>query len=259
MFAQRYLCVMTHLTPQVRTDKNGRAVIRHMKPESSTTGLSSGRPIPAVAAPVVGLSNAVVAHEIRDMVLPLAGPVPVALEEHFEGFLDETYEDSPYISGLMKRCLTTGSDTARRSAVNHIQNSVKMFREGLSHPIEGVNLAKRMMMSWNEENVLAETSRIKPNKLTRANQAIRPDFKQDTPDNDIYWRGIAAARIVYDETGGTVSLDPSIDFILNRAGAHPDIAAVIDIAIDRRTLDMDVIEHVINDSKETLSLRGGFL
>lgn len=250
---------MTHLTPQVRTDKNGRAVIRHMKPEGKTPAVPAPRSFPPVAAPTASISHAETARDIRDIVLSLEKRIPVPTVEYFEGFLKLTHEDSPYIADLMKRVLSTGCEKAQKTASLNILNAVKQFRDGMAHPIDGEMLAGSLMLGWNDENVRHEAGRGERDSLKRSKDAIKADFRNPDPDSDVYWRGLAAARIVYEDTYGGVSLDPSIDFILNRAGAHPDIASVINIAVDRRTLDMDVIEHVINDSKEAIPLRGGVL
>lgn len=241
-------------------DKNGRAVIRHMKPEGKVSGVSSPRQFPTVAAPVETTSHAEEACSIRDIILSLEKQVPVPDVEHFEGFLELTHEDSPYIADFMKRVLTTGCEKAQRAAVMDIMNSVKMFREGFAQPIDGEILAGNIRLDWNDENVRHESGRGASDSSKRAKDAIKDNgLKNLSPDTDTYWRGLAAARIVYEDTNGFVDLIQSIEFITERAGAHPDIASVINIAVDRRTLDMDVIEHIINDSKDALPLRGGVL
>lgn len=250
---------MSHLIPQVRTDKNGRSVIRHMKPDNATSTGSSSRAIPVAQLPSQGLSNVESARSIRGLVITLAGSIPVPSESIYEGFIDDTYEEAPQLVELMLHCLSNGSEPARYAAQTHIQASVKMFRDGMGGPGAGLGLHSRLIEVWNEENVRAESGNGRDVDLASAKRAIRDEFRRDEPSDHTYWRGLAAARIVYALTDGTVSLDRSIDFILTRAGAHPDMATVIDIAVDRRTLDMDVIDQVIRESQEAVSLREGFL
>jgi hypothetical protein len=233
-----------------------------MKPDVQSPSNPFPRFIPVAvlpSPPVSPVRNAVEASDIRDIILSLEKRIPVPNVECFAGLLELIHEDTPYMADLMKRVLTTGSENAKRTASLHIMTNVKMFRDGMMQFISGDSMADELRLHWNDANVRDESGRGESDSSKRAKDAIKEDFKKPYPDTDAYWRGLAAARIVYEETDGAVNMSPSIEFILKRAGDHPDIASVINIAVDRRTLDMDVIEHVINDSKEALPLRGGVL
>ena len=86
----------------------------------------------------------------------------------------------------------------------------------------------------------------------------KPDRATDTD----YWRGMAVLRRVYVEIDYEFTVhqkDEAAHLFAEWTGKHDDIAAVADVAMTRRTLDVDTIDAIISQAADTPALGDGAL
>lgn len=183
--------------------------------------------------------------------------------------LDLIHDYDPNAIEFMEQTLTTGPETAREAAAYKLASITETIAEawetgeswlGRCKRILGSELIKEVMPHWSIACVTDEWGQDVANYriamwTEKALLAIHEDEMglRRHPVNFDNWRGLAAL--------GAVRIEGSpeqISEFIQRAGAANDIAAVIDTARERVTLDPVTIDAVINGS-DAAALRSGAL
>lgn len=256
---------MSNLIPTPRIDKNGRTVIRHMKPEDTTQKTPV---IPAVAVPEQTPQQRV--REIIDLLQ--GGSMDHADLAMYLRYLDD---DNSKTLPLFKKLLTTGTPQAQRAVESYLHEVIGDIKEagdgGSSYDEDEMDdyddhwnwidrcpdawhphSTHNALRIWNTFNVMDEHG-IEGNRY----EIIHRITELGTMHNDLdpmmnpesmrnrFWRGAAAAAIGTEERNTERAQWGHIKEFVQWAGRHEDIAIVINTVKERRILHPEMLDQVI--------------
>jgi hypothetical protein len=196
------------------------------------------------------------------------------LREQIVAALVLIHDDEPSAIDLISKVLTTGSAQAReesreelRSMLGEVTDSYakngKDWKNDCGH-ITGPRMVEELMHTWNiyqleELYPTGDSSYASARKLGWALYAIGPTQLglTDYPVNYESWRGLAA--LAASGASNSVHSKEELTIFVRYAGSHPDLRAVLDIARERNTIDVELIEQVIKQSGTINPLRQGTL
>lgn len=182
--------------------------------------------------------------------------------------LDLIHDYDPNAIGFMEQALTTGPKAARSAAAYKIaaiteniaeaRETGESWQERCSRTL-GSDLINAVMTAWGVECVSSEYKGVEEYRIVMWAEKARFILRNDDLGLDQYpvsfedWRGVAVLGAVR-VSGAPTQLKAFIRY----AGTAKNIAAVIDTARARNTLNPDTIEAVINGS-DSSSLMSGAL
>ena len=170
--------------------------------------------------------------------------------------------DSEATLRAFKRCLTTGSDQARKETVRFIRATVETIKRvqastsmnpddsGLWYPHSVSNL----LWVWNSLNVLDECGIEYVDEdndiliATNLTEGIYPQIHRESlnaPVTDEHWRGLAALSLVRYRFDLTLDDANHVSSYIAWAGAHPDIVSAMDVTASRKTLNVGTLTGII--------------
>lgn len=201
-------------------------------------------------------------------------PTWVALKEQIVAALILIQDDEPRAIELIHKVLTTGCARARqesreelRSMLGEVTDSYakngKDWKDDCAH-ITGSRMIEELMHTWNiyqleEMYPTGDSHYASARKMGWALYAVGPNQLGLTeyPVNYESWRGLAA--LAASGASNSVHSRDELTAFVRYAGTHPDLKAVLDIARDRDTIDVDLIDGVIKQSGSSDPLRRGAL
>lgn len=203
-----------------------------------------------------------------------AEPTWVALREQIIAALVLVQDDEPRAIELIRKVLTTGSAKAReesreelRSMLGEITDSYvkngKDWKTDCLH-ITGPRMIEELMHTWNIYQLedlypTGDSHYASARKMGWALHAIALEQLGliEYPINFENWRGVAA--LAASGASNSVHDKSELTTFVRYTGNHPDLKAVLDIARERDTIDVDLIDAVIKQSGSSDPLRRGAL
>lgn len=267
---ERYLLTMSNLIPTPRTDKNGRIVVRHMKSDAAGTVSKKLSTVPPLGtgASSTGLTN----EELSALIDP-EGMIP----EGISIYLDMLRKDNPTTLPIISELLTTGNETGKKLALrkfsimlNDIANSYqanpRKWVRGYSPQQGSPRLESEVAKNWAIGNVAEELGIGMSSDREYQNlngPATNTDYVQhggafnSAAKTTAYWRGTIAFNQTTirwrDEDKKKVHA-----FVL-WAGEQGNLQAIIDVASERKTLDVDTLTGVLAERDSSSPVRDGVL
>jgi hypothetical protein len=198
----------------------------------------------------------------------------VAVKQQIIAALVLVQDDEPRAIGLIRKVLTTGSAQAREESREELRNMLgevtdsyvkngKDWKNDCGH-ITGPRMIEELMHTWSVYQIQAEyptgdSSYALARKTSWALHSIGAAQLGLTeyPVNYESWRGIAALAI--SGASNEIKDKRALTLFARYAGNHPDLKAVLDIARERNTIDVEMIEQVIKQSGTNDPLRRGTL
>jgi hypothetical protein len=256
------------LIPTPRTDKNGITSIRHMKPEMTPS--VPVKHLPAVTLPAAPEEPVELTDE---QLIDLIDPERL-IPEGVDTYLDLLREDDPETLPYISKLLTTGSERGREEILEVFRNQLNRLANHYtydgddwrvrSEDIRSPFLEGELNLRWVLANLADELPGYRdeiPGGGTlgsimnihhshagyhnRSHQAMEPE----------YWRGIAAIHL----SGLPYRAKDNTDKFIWWAGRHDNLGAVIQLASERRTLDVDTLSGVLAQYDPKSPIRDGFL
>lgn len=201
-------------------------------------------------------------------------PTWLALREQIVAALVLVDDNEPRATELIHKVLTTGCALAREESREELRGMLgevtdsyakngKNWKDDCTH-ITGPRMIEELMHTWNiyqlEETYPTGDSRYaSARKMGWALYAIGPAQMGLTeyPINYESWRGVAA--LAASGASNSVHSKSELTAFVRYAGSHPDLKAVLDIARERDTIDVELIEAIIKQSGTIDPLRRGAL
>lgn len=256
------------LIPTPRTDKNGFTSIRHMKPETAPSAAS--RNLPAVALPALPTAPV----ELTDEQLIALVDPDSSIPEGIGTYLDILREDNPDTLPYVSQLLTTGNERGREATLERFRTQLNKIANhyiydstqwrAQSEYIRSPFLEGELNKTWTIANLADELDSHKheleddlmssqADDLHRQHQGACGQF-QRTMDTD-YWRGIIAIGL----SGAPMRGPKDTSRFIWWAGRHDDLGAVIHLATERDTIDVDTLSGILTEYDAKSPIREGYL
>lgn len=237
-----------NLIPTLRIDKNGRAITRHMKPESAPVARKS---IPSVALPASSSSAPAMTDSEIAAVLSNTGSA-------IDGYTIHVMRDHDGGDGVASaaRFLMTGSDTGKKMAAEDFLTAARYVQRKQSQDSYGEELLGNVVSAWAAGNVLEETSAQIDYSLVGNMRFKHYKVFHDIPSDDpVHWRGLAVLDLA--DPNGAGSQKDQREFV-QWAGRQDDIKRIVSIAVERGTINVDTLRGLM-EQDITTPLRDGAL
>lgn len=179
----------------------------------------------------------------------------IALDSKKAKALEAMHQRDERTLATLERLLTTGSESAKKEVAVVVQRIISILRIDRSFEKDAVpaDFRTNMLRIWNSANVHNESGTTNPldnlfEDLVEL-EAIIPELDESNgnADRDSYWRGESALAIT------RVLIDPEdterrsqVQTFVEWAGNHPDIRSVIDLAIDRQSIDRELLDPILS-------------
>lgn len=257
------------LVPTARVDKNGRTVTRHMRVESGVSKKTKAIPVPSVT---VEESTA-----YPEALIESIGSSFTALStsDNFRRYLLEIHAHDPSVLPVAATFLSTGSEIAHKLTKKMIWETIKDMIANDYVDNDGVRIPNfrrwsdlyqltqaRLASAWSLGNVIAESGMaVEPELTLKATVEYAYYLEGHTrhdklPGDTAYWRGVAALTLT-DIVNG--SKNSYISEFIEWAGNHDDIGSVMTTMIDRKTIRVEVLRGVMEQTEITSPLSRGIL
>lgn len=256
------------LIPTPRTDKNGVTSIRHMKPETAPSAAS--RNLPAVALPASPTAPV----ELTDEQLIALVDPDSSIPEGIGTYLDILREDNPDTLPYVSQLLTTGSQIARDTTLNEFSVILNKIADHYvyefedwrvrSEDLRSPHLEDVLSLTWTAANMADELpsyrDELSPRNALREIATIHSSHQRHYDQSQrtmepAYWRGITAIHLSglpYRAKSNTVKF-------IWWAGRHENIGAVIKLASERKTIDVETLSGLLEHYDPESPIRDGFL
>jgi hypothetical protein len=251
-----------NLIQEQRTDKNGVTSRRWVRPANGT---SKGKPLPspsAKASSSLAMSN-------DDLLATISLDNNYYQPDGLDQAVNNTRRVCPETLELAVRLTTTGTPQGRSVASGAVMESlhnvaILYARYGDNNPEEiesnaGVETRISMISGWHTHSLFAEIGEPVSHDDFRRLRAMVWDShyynyrdrkgetstKREVPD-DAYWRGCTALQFIrLDEKQGKNDNAKDMEFIF-WAGKQDDIVAVIELAKERGTTDVETLRSILS-------------
>lgn len=266
---------MSNLIPTPIVDKRGKRTTVHKKPATAASTRS------AMPGPVLPAEpDTALAHREELKALLSGDGNFTSLMTDLDAIMKMIDEDNAGSVPLFIRLLTTGTESARARTSSVIKADMIDIQEAFDaakrgdtgspvwkydcmtswHPSSG----DHALRAWNVMNVIEEVGNgVNANDvfyqigdLEMLYSTVDPDC-QNHPTEDSFWRGTAAlgmcSDVPYKEE------EPRVKKFTDWAGSHEDISSVIRVAMERETLDVDVLEDILSRQDPNSPIREGLL
>lgn len=264
-----YFLYMSNLIPTPRTDKNGHVVVRHMKPSQEPSSLSR---LSAVAPVLQEAEGTPLTHgEIADLLRAEGQHV-----EDAEKCLELLQEKDDGVLPLAWELLTTGNSDGRKLVAGKLAENMLSIAESYEKnpakwrrtTFKNRFLAPELAKVWSIANVCEELGMsldIDDKKsfyqvygpISNYHYVLHQGMYPKAAVEPDYWRGFIALFHVKSER-------PYIDIenaepFMTWAGKHENLRAVVDVARERETLDVNTLSGVLEDQNPSSPVRDGVL
>jgi hypothetical protein len=265
---------MSNLIPTPIVDKHGKRTTVHKKAVTTAT-VRNTLPGPALP-PEKGKVRA--PREELKLLLSDGGNF-ASLITDLDVILNMIDEDNAESIPLFIRLLTTGTESARARTRGVIKTDMIDIQEAFDaakrgdtgspvwkfdcmdswHPAS----SDHALRAWNAMNVIEEVSNganandvfYQIGDLEMLYSAADPSF-QNHPTNDSFWRGTAALGMCGDVP---YKDDQHVKEFIDWAGNHDDIGMAVRVAVERDTLNVEVLEDILSRQDASSPIREGLL
>lgn len=256
------------LIPTPRTDKNGVTSIRHMKPETTPS-------VPVKRLPAVTLPSAPTAPvELTDEQLIAIVDPDSSIPEGIGTYLDILREDNPDTLPYISKLLTTGSQSGRDATLERFRTQLNKIADHYvyefedwrvrSEDLRSPHLEEVLSLTWTAANMADElpvhrdelSYRNALSQISAINNSHQRHYDQSQRTMEpAYWRGITAIHL----SGLPYRAKPNTVKFIWWAGRHENIGAVIELAAERKTLDVDTLSGLLEHYDPESPIRDGYL
>jgi hypothetical protein len=166
-------------------------------------------------------------------------------------FFSYTAKDNPETAGVITRLLTTGSERAKQTIIPRIIDHVENYQE-VRQEDAGEHLMHHALELWHTVETSREISHAFPLEDDIFIHTYTDTEKWSDLLTDWFWRGTIAFNVVM-EFQSSSTLQGEMRSFVRYAGNHQNIGMVVKTAIDRQTLDTEIISYVLGGPASALN------